>query len=663
MLSGLNKNIYFFIILLLTIVSCSYTHSEDSGVKVEFLIDKSGLEAINTLLQSREFKSLKSNYISEGFTSDVVWLKFTYDESLLGQKHFLVLNESYHDYLDFYKKNGSIWQVIHTGDLRPYNTRVFPHRAFAFSLKNTSGIHTAYLRVSSQDSMNVSFSLMSDDEIHNNQIAMGILYGIFIGGLFSMILYNMFIFFTLKDVSYLYYSVTQFTFLLTNIYLMGYTSKYFWPENPVYNKYYIPLFYGFFVYFTNQFIRSYLDLKKYAPRFDTVIYTFALSGLVILVFSIFSSYRASVMLTSSIISINSPIALIAGIIAHRKGNKSAVYYIIAWAVFLSSGFAAVIGSLGAIVDSLWISHLPQLGGLFEALIFSFALGKRYQLLEESKKLVQGELLEIQEKYSAHLAREVEEKTRELHKTLNLINYDLKLARNIQQNVLLNKENYFSGLKIVTSYQPHSEVSGDFFDIAETQSGVVRFFIADVTGHGLQAALVTMTLKSEYDFFKGKSHSPEKLMEALNASFHKKFMETNIFITAFVLDIDVRNRAIEFSSAGHPPQLLLQYVEKHRVDVLTNRGMPLGALSNNNYSSSKVIMNPGARIYFFTDGLTESYNDKMEEFGEGRLKEEIINSSELTIENQIIHLINRVRSFSKDNILSDDLAFIVVEMEN
>ncbi|MDH4200845.1 MAG: SpoIIE family protein phosphatase [Spirochaetia bacterium] len=660
------KNIFLFCAVVAICERCAGKPVSDALIRAEYLMDHSGGETIETVTRLKDLKRIKTNLISEGFTSEVIWIKFVYDATRLNQRHFLVLNETYHDYIDFFEQNGASWDVIRTGDLRPYNARVYPHRGFVFPLKYSSGIHVAWLRISSEDSMNISYSLMSDAEIRNNEIVMGILYGIFLGAISAMIIYNLFIFISLRDISYLYYGLLQLVFICTNVYLMGYLGKYIWPDNPEYNKYYIPYLYGFFVYFTNQFVRSFLELKTYVPKLDSIVYAFALSGLAIFFFSIFSSYRASVIATSSVISINSPLALVVGIVAYRKGNKSAMYYIVAWTFFLSSGFAAVIGSMGLFADSVLVAHLPQMGGLFEAVFFSIALGKRYQLIEESKKYVQGELLEIQEKYTEHLAKEVTDRTQELNKTLQLMNYDLRVARNIQQNVLLKKENHFEGLLIASAYKPHSEVSGDFFDIAERESGKIRFFIADVTGHGVQAALVTMTLKSEYDFFKGKNLSTEKLMEALNNSFHQKFKGTDIFATAFLLDIDLKNMFIEFSSAGHPAQMLMGDSEKEKnsgdiIQKMANKGKPLGILADNLYQSSKISVVPGMRLYLFTDGLTETHNEEMQEFGETRLMQAIVETKEFIIEEQMNSLINTICDFSRNKNLSDDLAFIVAEI--
>jgi len=281
-------------------------------------------------------------------------------------------------------------------------------------------------------------------------------------------------------------------------------------------------------------------------------------------------------------------------------------------------------------------------------------------LQQSKKELQHEIFAIQKGYTQNLAREVEEKTKVLNRSVETMNNDLRLARNIQQNVLLKKERYFTFLQIASLYNPHSEVSGDFYDIAEIKPEVVRFFIADVTGHGLQAALVTMTLKSEYDFFKSKELAPDQLLTELNKSFIEKVKGANIFATAFILDIHHEKNLVEYSSAGHPPQILLASTEHDKVNILTTKGLPLGVLETSRYLSGQQRIEKGARAYLYTDGITEAHNEELQEFGSERFVEEILKTREKSVETQLRTIHEIISLFSGKSPVADDQTFIVVQ---
>ena len=97
-------------------------------------------------------------------------------------------------------------------------------------------------------------------------------------------------------------------------------------------------------------------------------------------------------------------------------------------------------------------------------------------------------------YTTNLQGLVDERTKELNSTLDIIRHDLKIAHKIQQNIL-PKAIKIKGLQITTKYLPMTEVGGDIYNIEEISPGYVRIFIADATGHGVQAAMVTFAIKS------------------------------------------------------------------------------------------------------------------------------------------------------------------------
>ncbi|MDH4263196.1 MAG: serine/threonine-protein phosphatase [Spirochaetia bacterium] len=261
------------------------------------------------------------------------------------------------------------------------------------------------------------------------------------------------------------------------------------------------------------------------------------------------------------------------------------------------------------------------------------------------------------------SEEVADQTQKLNNILQQINQDLKFASRLQQNVILNQAKEVPGLDIAVAYQAYSHVSGDFYDITECQPGLIRIFIADVTGHGLQAALVTMTLKSEYDFLKNKNIAMNNLMEILNNSFCEKFQVSHIFATAFLIEIDLKNLSLEFTSAGHPAQLLYGSSGQNMIDKLSNSGKPLGITSGNTYKINRISIKPGMRLYLFTDGLTECHNEIFEEFGEDRLTKEILKTVSFDVKKQIAEIMNSAREFSHNQEVSDDVSCIIVEIKH
>ncbi len=198
---------------------------------------------------------------------------------------------------------------------------------------------------------------------------------------------------------------------------------------------------------------------------------------------------------------------------------------------------------------------------------------------------------------------------------SIIREDLLMAKRVQTSILPSTDS-LEGFTFCTRYLPMSEVGGDFYDIAELAPGLVRVFIADATGHGVQAALVTMIIKSEYEKLKYLL-SPGDVFQALNAVFTEGYSHVGIMLTAALFDIDKNQGKISYAFAGHPAQIV---IDRNSVMLLKSSGRMLGALNEGRWENAEIPISKSAKMIFFTDGLYEQIDENRHEFGEGRLIE-------------------------------------------
>ena len=139
-----------------------------------------------------------------------------------------------------------------------------------------------------------------------------------------------------------------------------------------------------------------------------------------------------------------------------------------------------------------------------------------------------EVGQIAERYNLVLEKirtnikEKEDLTNQLELNLNVIQSDLSTARKIQSSILSQADKTIGELEITVRYLPLTEVGGDFFDITELRPGLVRVFLADATGHGVQAALITMAIKTLYESLKRGLYSVHELLYYLNNEFLHSF---------------------------------------------------------------------------------------------------------------------------------------------
>ncbi|HNE09131.1 MAG TPA: SpoIIE family protein phosphatase [Leptospiraceae bacterium] len=259
-------------------------------------------------------------------------------------------------------------------------------------------------------------------------------------------------------------------------------------------------------------------------------------------------------------------------------------------------------------------------------------------------------------YGSNLYKQVEEKTVELNRSLQLIKKDLNFSSKIQKKLLPRESLQISGLNISSFYAPMDEVGGDFFDIT-VHENKIRILIADATGHGVQAALITMLIKSEFETVKHSSSSPSNLLNELNSSFCSKYSNLETLFSCFIADIDPIERKLEYASAGHPAQLL---ASNHEIIELRNTGRIIGLKKDTNYQNIKIDFPSGSKLFLFTDGLYEEINLKEEEFGEERLKQNLFqykeNHSDLIIEN----VISDLKNFLGESEIHDDITFVIAE---
>lgn len=242
---------------------------------------------------------------------------------------------------------------------------------------------------------------------------------------------------------------------------------------------------------------------------------------------------------------------------------------------------------------------------------------------------------------------------------SIIREDLIMAKRVQTSILPATEK-IEGFNFCTRYLPMSEVGGDFYDIAELAPGLVRVFIADATGHGVQAALVTMIIKSEYEKLKYLL-SPGDVFQALNSVFTGGYSNVGIMLTAALFDIDINAKKISYAFAGHPAQMV---IDRNSVTLLKSSGRMLGALPEGRWENAEIPITPHAKMIFFTDGLYEQVDEEKSEFGEGRLLETIEVSKHFAVDEIVEALISALDKFTSDKRINDndDITIIGIECQ-
>ena len=229
-------------------------------------------------------------------------------------------------------------------------------------------------------------------------------------------------------------------------------------------------------------------------------------------------------------------------------------------------------------------------------------------LEREKQSLQ-ELNETLEKRVADRTEEIARTNRELGEALEIlkekdrrINEDLDQARSFQQSILPAPPSS-AHVEFAAIYRPLEQVGGDIYDISALGDGHFRVFVADATGHGVQASLRTIVIKSEYDRLKVRHASPDALMQEFNRRLVRQFNPVEMLCTACCFDVLITSHGarLRYVNAAHPPLLL---ASEGSIREIYRDGPFLGLSEEIELSMLEQALSPRDALIAYTDGLSD-----------------------------------------------------------
>ena len=240
--------------------------------------------------------------------------------------------------------------------------------------------------------------------------------------------------------------------------------------------------------------------------------------------------------------------------------------------------------------------------------------------------------------------------------------ELKLAKRIHKT-LIPKSISTNLADIAVSYLPMSYVGGDYAKFHFVDQNKILFFISDVTGHGVSAALLVNRIHSEFEALAKETQDPNLLLQKLNTFIKTDFKDTHMFLSAFCCLLDFEKMTLTFANHGHPGQYLYRSRDS-QVEQLDSMNTLLGISINNQNdpgTEKEIPFRKGDKLILFTDGVTETKNKNMEEFGETRFEGFIRNHFDLKAKIFNQKLIDALNSF-KDKEFQDDIFVLCIDIK-
>ncbi|AIL59903.1 sensor histidine kinase [Pseudomonas alkylphenolica] len=340
---------------------------------------------------SEHFRTHQADVLNAGYSSSVFWirldLRYTALPSAAPRSWLLELAYPPLDHLELYlpDSSGTFRLAQRTGDALPYASRQIEQNNYLFELPFSPGqTTTAYLRLHSQGSVQAPLTLWSTEAYLEAQptrlYVLGLIYGVLLG----MLVYNLFIYLSVRDTSYLYYILYIASFGLYQVSVNGAAVAYFWPDSPWWANAATPLFIGASGLFGCQFARSFLQMARHSRAFDGLLKVLMACGGVVMLLSLISSYGIALRLATALALLFTVTIFAAGVYAWRRGLRVARYFIIAWTAFLLGGLINTLMVLGYLPNVFLTMYASQIGSALEVCLLSLALADRINSMRDQQ---------------------------------------------------------------------------------------------------------------------------------------------------------------------------------------------------------------------------------------------------------------------------------------
>lgn len=239
------------------------------------------------------------------------------------------------------------------------------------------------------------------------------------------------------------------------------------------------------------------------------------------------------------------------------------------------------------------------------------------------------------------------------KALREIQSELEVARNIQQSILPKEFPASASFRVAAKYVPMTAVAGDFYDFLATDTSHAGLLIADVSGHGVPAALIASMVKMSAIAQRSQADRPAKLLAGMNAALCGSTQGQ--YVTAAYAYLDAEARELRYAAAGHPSMLRMR---GGRVDEVAENGLLLAAAENATYTEKSLQLEDGDRLLLYTDGLLEAKNTHGQLFGEEALRAALEKTAGLDPAGAVERILAEVQQWARSQ--DDDLTALICD---
>ena len=235
--------------------------------------------------------------------------------------------------------------------------------------------------------------------------------------------------------------------------------------------------------------------------------------------------------------------------------------------------------------------------------------------------------------------------------------ELAVARRLQFSILPTSIPELQNVRIAVAYQPMTAVAGDFYEFIPIDRHRMGFLVADVSGHGVPAALIASMIKVAVQSVVSCAHDPREVLRGLNRILFSQLHDQLVSAAYFWLDTENRNAL--YSAAGHPPLLRWRDGKLERVE---SNGLLFGVMADPDYPVCDLPIRSGDRFLLYTDGVIEPENARGDSFGDLKLEEVVRNNQSRPPSEMSDQLLSETRLWQPAGLgQQDDITLVVIDV--
>jgi serine phosphatase RsbU (regulator of sigma subunit) len=288
-------------------------------------------------------------------------------------------------------------------------------------------------------------------------------------------------------------------------------------------------------------------------------------------------------------------------------------------------------------------------------------------LRESFERIDSQNQEIR-RYNEHLEELVADRVREvnrinsvLFKSNEVMLEELEMARRVQQGIIPTGDHFpkREEFSIGIEYRSMERIGGDLVDVIRIGKNGYGFLVADVSGHGIPAALIATMAKVAFSDSSGWNRNPADVFQSVNDELFGFIGDLGYYLTSFYAILNLETGVLEYASAGHHPAFLLKAGSEH-IEKLTAAGSILGVFEKPRFVCGRIELLPGDRFLLYTDGIVEARSPDGELYGHDRLILGMEEGRGLEPQAFVEKIIRDVDAYTHDAPPDDDRALMAVE---